>query len=113
MTLTKMTISNIKLYNKKLKIKDKERKYTMSTAYYARRKKPEMVYKETKIGKTSNGIFHLYHDSYNEGDFEFYSKEALIDFIKNTKDYTFVNEYEEEISKKEMLKIISDSIDEE
>lgn len=75
----------------------------MSTAYYARRKEPRLVYDEYEIGKAHANYFTKTH---NSDGLNFVDEDALIDFIKNTELFEFYNEYNEKISPEDMVMII-------
>lgn len=80
----------------------------MSMYYYAKKKEPRMVYDEFEIGHTSNGKFNkVWADIGDETNLFFNTIDDLIEFVEKTDRYIFINECDEEISKEEMIKIIT------
>lgn len=78
----------------------------MGTNYYAVKRKPCLYNREVHIGKCSYGYLFLFHE--NE---LFHTYGGFIDWLYRnieTEEYVLLNEYEEEISATELIKIIDD-----
>lgn len=76
----------------------------MGTNYYAVRRKPSLYNREIHIGKYSCGWLFLFRD--NE---EFHTYPQFKRWLENnvdTGEYVLFNEYNEEISKKDLLTLI-------
>ncbi|MEI3507799.1 MAG: hypothetical protein V8R01_01490 [Bacilli bacterium] len=76
----------------------------MGTNYYAVRRKPTLYNREIHLGKSSAGWLFLFHD--NE---EFHTYPQFKRWLENnvdTGEYVLFNEYNEELTKEELLSII-------
>lgn len=78
----------------------------MSTSFYARKKKPREVYDEYYIGHRFNGEFIENKYDRFENSIQFNDKEDIIEFIENTKQYDFYDEYDRNYSVEDMIKVI-------
>lgn len=82
----------------------------MGTNYYAVKKKPT-ISEPLHIGKSSAGWKFLFQEvnKYNSFDsnLEIHTFEQWKDFLENNKEIVILNEYDEEISVKEFLDLVS------
>lgn len=76
----------------------------MGTNYYAVKRKPCLHGREIHIGKSSGGWLFLFHDNDNFHTYPQFKK-WLEDNV-DTGEYVLFNEYEEEVTKDELLELI-------